>query len=91
MKYYLYISDAKLDMLYPQVPHAIKKKVSTDVKVDLKLLGGSRKSEEETEENRMTKLEAVVRFITENEDVGIVDADHAYLADTLEMHWGIAQ
>lgn len=91
MKYYLYISDAKLDMLYPQVPHSVKKKVSTDVKVDLKLLGGSRKSEEETEENRMTKLDAVVRFIMENEDVGRVDADTTYLSEIIEMRWGIAQ
>jgi hypothetical protein len=27
MKYYIYISDAKVDMLVPQLPHDIKKKV----------------------------------------------------------------
>src|ERR1700674_859806 len=91
MKYYVYISDSKLDMLYSQVPHAVKKKVSTDLKIDFKVFGGSRTSEKETEENRMTKLEAVVRFIEENEDVGTVDSDGSYFADSLEMRWGIPQ
>jgi hypothetical protein len=89
MKYYIYISDAKLDMLYPQVPHASKKKVSTDFKVDLKLIGGSRKSEQETEENRMTKLEAVVQFLQEYGDVGTTDKSGSYFADTLDMRWGV--
>jgi hypothetical protein len=88
VKYYVYISDSKLDMLYSQVPHSVKKKVSTDMKIDFKVFGGSRKSEKETEENRMTKLEAVVRFIEENEDVGTVDSDGRYFADSLEMRWG---
>jgi hypothetical protein len=91
VRYYVYISDSKLDMLYPQVPHALKQKVSTDLKVDLKLFGGSRTTEKETEENRMTKLETVVRFVEENEDVGTVDSDGSYFADTLEMRWGIPQ
>jgi hypothetical protein len=89
MKYYIYISDAKLDMLYPQVPHAVKKKVSTDFKVDLKLIGGSRKSEQETEENRMTKLETVVQFLQEYGDVGTTDTPGSYFADTLDMQWGV--
>src|SRR5260370_38180925 len=32
-KYYIYISDAKIDMLLPQVPHDLKKKVATEFKL----------------------------------------------------------
>ncbi len=32
-KYYIYISDAKMDMLLPQVPHGLKKKVATEFKL----------------------------------------------------------
>jgi len=38
MKFYLYVSDAKVDMLFSQVPHELKKKVATEWKIDLKLL-----------------------------------------------------
>ena len=63
MKYYLYISDAKIDMLFPQVPHQIKKKTASEFKLDLKLFSASRKSETETEVSNIARLEAVVEFI----------------------------
>lgn len=64
MKYYIYISDAKVDMLFPQVPHDIKKKVATEWKMDLKLLSAARKVETESEDNRIARLETVVDFKT---------------------------
>ena len=38
MKYYIYISDAKVNMLLAQIPHNIKKKVATEFKIDLKVI-----------------------------------------------------
>ena len=40
MKYYIYISDTKVDMLFPQVPHDIKRKVATQFGIDIKLFSG---------------------------------------------------
>jgi hypothetical protein len=88
MKYYIYISDAKVDMLLAQIPHDIKKKVATEFKVDLKLLTASRKSEIEVENNRYTRLAAVSSFITEYGNVGTVDKPSDYIADTIDMRWG---
>lgn len=88
MKYYIYISDAKVDMLLPQVPHDIKKKVATEFGIDLKLLTAKRKTEEETDENRISRLETVVKFIQEYGNVGRVDEPDQYVADTLPMRWG---
>ncbi len=65
MKYYLYISDAKVDMLLPQVPHHAKKKTSTELGFDLKVLSAKYKSEAETDSDRISRLEAVVDFIRE--------------------------
>jgi hypothetical protein len=43
MKYYVYISDAKIDMLLPQVPHEVKKKMASEFGFDFKLLKGSKR------------------------------------------------
>jgi hypothetical protein len=88
MKYYIYISDAKVDMLYPQVPHEIKKKVALEFKMDLKVLSASRKTETESEDNRIARLETVVNFIREYGNLGTVDEPDEYVADILEMRWG---
>jgi hypothetical protein len=86
MKYYLYISDAKIDMLYPQVPHPSKNKIATKFGFDLKFLSASRSSETEQEENRITRLEAVVQFIRESGRIGSVDKPGDYFEGTLSMH-----
>ncbi|WP_263353309.1 DUF7019 family protein [Acidicapsa acidisoli] len=88
MKYYIYISDAKVDMLFPQVPHDIKKKVALEFKMDLKLLSASRKTETESEDNRIARLETVVDFIREYGDIGTADRPGEYIEDTLSMRWG---
>ena len=87
MKYYIYISDAKIDMLFPQVPHEIKKKTASEFKLDIKLFSASRKTEVETEENRIARLEAVVDFIQEYGNVGTVDDPEEYVEGNLPMRW----
>jgi hypothetical protein len=87
VKYYVYISDAKVDMLFPQVPHDIQNKVALEFKIDLKLFSASRKSETESENNRIARLEAVVDFIRQYGNVGTVDEPNDYIEDTLAMAW----
>jgi hypothetical protein len=91
MKYYLYISDAKIDMLYPQIPHDLKKHVKTEVGMDVKFVKASRTTEKEIEENRFTKLAALVAFIEESGTVGSLDEPREYVHATLPMRfatWG---
>lgn len=88
MKYYLYISDAKVDMLLPQIPHEVKKRIATEFKFDLKLLSASRKTETESDDNRFTRLEAVVAFIREYGNLGSIDQPNEYVEGSLEMRWG---
>jgi hypothetical protein len=88
MKYYLYISDAKVDMLLPQIPHEAKKKVSLEVGVDLKLLKATRKSETESDESRISRLETVVTFINKYGRVGSLDNPDDFIYDTQPMCLG---
>jgi hypothetical protein len=87
MKYYTYISDAKVDMLLPQVPHPPKKRIATEFKVDFKVVSAARKREFDTDDNRISRLEAVSDFIFEYGDVGTVDRPGEYIAGTLPMCW----
>jgi hypothetical protein len=88
MKYYIYISDAKVDMLFPQITQEAKKRIATEFKFDLKLLSASRRTETESDDNRFTRLEAVVAFIRQYGNLGTVDQPDEYVQGNLEMCWG---
>jgi hypothetical protein len=87
MKYYVYISDAKVDMLLQQISTEQKRKIETEFKFDLKVLSASRKAEIEPD-NQITKLETVCEFLRNYSDVGIIDSPGSYLEGTLSMNWG---
>ena len=88
MKYYLYISDTKIDMLYPQIPHDQKSRIAKELKIDLKLISASFKEEKELKETRYSKAELVTKYIQNNCQVGTVDKPRDYIYDILEMKWG---
>ena len=88
MKYYLYISDTKVDMILPQVPHETKRKIATQLGFDFKILKAGRKAEQETEENRITRLESVLSFIREFGNVGTVDNPDQFIEDSAPMMQG---
>jgi len=75
-------------MLFPQVPHDIKKKVALEFKMDLKLLSASRRTETESEDNRIARLETVVDFIREYGNVGTVDEPDEYIEGAMPVRWG---
>jgi hypothetical protein len=85
MKYYIYISDAKVDMLLPQIPHTGKKKTARELGFDLKILKLTRKTEEETESNRISRLETVVSFIRKYGNVGSIDEPDEFIDDSQEI------
>jgi hypothetical protein len=55
MKYYVYISDAKVDMLLPQIPHDARKKIATEIGIDLKVFQAKRKTEIQEGDDRIAK------------------------------------
>ena len=73
MKYYLYVSDSKVDMFIPQMADDRKKKIAIDFKIDLKLLSASWKSEKEAVNERIQRLEAVSSFIRNWGNIGTTD------------------
>jgi hypothetical protein len=88
VKYYLYISDTKVDMLLPQIPHKLQKQIATEFKLDLKIFSAARKTEETIDDDRIKRLEAVVAYIREKKRVGTAGRPAEYFAGMLAMRWG---
>jgi hypothetical protein len=85
MKYYCYISNAKLNMLFPQIPRRFLDGLSGELSVNVGLIKTTLKDRGLTP-TRLSKLEVVSQYIENNLDVGHLAAKHSYIKDTLEMH-----
>jgi hypothetical protein len=87
MKYYVYISDTKVDMLYSQIPQNILRKIAAELNINLGIFSLSVKGKENEEKTRYEKLKLVVNYIENNMDVGTVDQPKAYFKGSLPMQW----
>jgi hypothetical protein len=87
MKYYIYISPIKVDMLYAQIPQGLKSKIATKLTIDLKLIK-TEFSEKQSQENLFSKLKIVTDYLDQGEELGTVDNPKAYFRGELPMRWG---
>lgn len=87
-KFYMYISDAKVEMLLPQIPHELKKKVANEFKLSFKIFEIGHKPEGESEDSRSARLQSVVEYLRSGNQVGSVDQPSEYIEGTLPMKWG---
>jgi hypothetical protein len=88
VKYYLYISDAKLEMLYGQMPGKIRDKIAAELKIDLKIIGAT-VSTKDRPETRYSKLDLVREYLITNSPVGSVSHPESYFSGTVPMQWGL--
>jgi len=84
VRYYLYISDAKVNMLLPQVPGALQRKVSAKFGFDIKVLSGSLETERATLDNRVARLAAVEVYLLENEPIGTPGQPASWIQGTVD-------
>lgn len=88
MKYYIYLSETKVDMLYEQIPKRLKDRLATELKIDLKFLSTTF-TEEASEGTRIAKLKVVTEYIKNNLPLGTVDMPKKYFQGSLRLHWGL--
>lgn len=88
MKYYIYVSDTKVDMLFPQISRNTGERTAVELGVNLKIASAKRTVEHESQDSRINKLEAVCAHIREAEPVGSIDGPRAWCAGVLDMAWG---
>lgn len=87
LRYYVYVSDAKVDMLFAQIPPRLRNRIAAELKLDLKVVSAS-VSPKDREENRFSKLALVERYVRKHVELGSVDEPRAYFAGSLRMRWG---
>ncbi len=69
-RYFLYISDAKIDVLLPQVPGALRQKVAAKLGFDIKLLSGSIETQRATLDTRVARLCAAESYVLNHDSIG---------------------
>jgi Family of unknown function (DUF7019) len=88
MRYYTYISDSKLDMLYDQIPAKIRSRIVTELKLDIKVVSLSIR-EQPSAATRYGKLGVVEKYIAQQLDVGSITAPAAWFRGRLSLRSGI--
>ncbi len=89
VRYYLYISDAKINMMLPQIDASWSRKRVTEFGVDLKVASAKRSVEDAgAGGDRIARLERVVRHLEDHGDLGDVDEPGQYVHGVLPMQWG---
>jgi hypothetical protein len=89
LRYYLYVSDAKLDMLFDQIDDQLRKKISVELKIDLKLASLTLSNADSPEPARMAKLRLVEEYITRNHTVGTIEnSSQEWFRGCMDMQWG---
>jgi hypothetical protein len=87
VKYYLYVSDTKVDMLYGQIPEKLRSRIAGELKIDLKVVQLALKRESSAE-TRYSKTELVSRYIERHLPVGTVADAKDYFKGVHPMSWG---
>lgn len=87
VRYYLYISDAKVDMLLTQIDSGFDRKRSVEWSIGAKMFGAKR-TVEAAPSSRITRLERVVRHLDDFADVGSVDQPGQFFRGVLPVQWG---
>lgn len=88
-RYYLYVSDAKVDMLVGQIEPRLTRRRAAEVGVDLKAFSAKWTAEPSAGADRAERLERVVRYLEEHGDLGSVDEPGQFFWGLLPMRWGM--
>lgn len=81
-KYYIYISDSKINMLFSQISKDYVKKVSLELNID------SQNFSDVEIDNKLNKLNIIVNYLTKLNIVGTIDEPKDYFSGELLMQWG---
>lgn len=88
MKYYLYISESKVQMLAAQLPEPHRPKQTMEAGLNIGVAKASLKSERQPPEKTLhSKVEEVIAHIRANEDVGTIDNPRNWIAGTVSARF----
>lgn len=86
MKYYVYMSKSKIDMLYPQIPNNFFNAVDKKVEIDLKILKISF-GEKDFDETMYSRLTAVIEYLNKSGKIGTITEPKEYFYGKIYLQW----
>ncbi|MEU4009088.1 DUF7019 family protein [Streptomyces pseudogriseolus] len=87
-RFYLYISDVKVDMLLSQLAPSAAATRTTEVGVDLKFVNGRRTVESSPDTDAVGKLEKVLKRLDKQDVIGTVGEPGPFFRGRMLMRWG---
>jgi uncharacterized protein DUF7019 len=88
VRFYLHVSESKVDMLFAQIPPKIQDRIATELKIDLKVVSATFR-EKDRASSLYARCEIVVDYLQDNEIIGSVAQPAAYFGGSLPVRWGI--
>ncbi len=85
IKYFVYISDSKIEMLYEQIPWEGRKNLSYELGVDFGMIK-ARFSNVQNPVAQATKIKMIEKYISRR--TGTVGSSRSYFRGEMEMIWG---
>jgi len=87
VRYYIYVSPAKVEMLFAQIPQKLLSKITPKFEIDLKLLKAEI-SPLQSQQTLYSKVDVVLDYLEQNDLVGSVDQPLGYFRGQLALRWG---
>ncbi|MGW4527072.1 DUF7019 family protein [Amycolatopsis sp. NPDC004378] len=91
LRYLVYLSDSKIEMLLDQMPTTLRKEVASELKIDLKLLSVklSRPATLASSATRLSKLAVVERHLEATAPVGDLGSTNGYFRARVDLDWAV--
>lgn len=97
MKYYLYISEKKINMLFSQLPKSFTRKITDEIKFRASIFRASVEARIGEKTNPqfsnftelLSRLKSIERFLHDEDLIGDVDQPKSYIEGIHHMHWGV--
>jgi hypothetical protein len=92
LKYHIYVSATKVEMLFPQVPPRFLQAAEAELGINLGVLTGSLKGGSPEQSSALTgKLKVLDAYIRKHEKVGSVLSPGAWFAGNELLRWGVVE
>jgi hypothetical protein len=86
IKYYIYLSRVKVEMLWGQISQNDLKKISAELKINAGFFSGGVKSETK-DHNLYKKLDVVLKYLENRDMIGSLGNPRTFFKGTLPMSW----
>jgi hypothetical protein len=87
MKYFIYISTLKVNMLFDQIPPQLNKRIAAELKIDLGVFSTTVKTLTDSD-TTISKLQLVLKHLEQINELGNVWTPKQYFSGTMNMNWG---